>query len=184
MGHQSPSSYSYSNRRANCVESSTCTTTTQIVKTVELEAGDRERGHDWVRIGGRSLREGTRAGGGSSVADLAGEGGKVSSQRGASVGGRKAALRSCTSPSRSLDKKGVFVSTRHNICGIQEVCPQGLKAPDARPSDVADDAEGRRSFTSTGCGTAGDARARVALRPVRVLAMIRGWRFRTMCRCM
>ena len=49
-------------------------------------AGDRERGHDWVRIGGRSLREGARAGGGSSVADLAG-GGKVSSQE-RSVGWR------------------------------------------------------------------------------------------------
>jgi len=54
---------------------------------VEAEARDRERGHDWVRIGGRSLREGARAGGGSSVADLAGEGGKASSQEG-SVGRR------------------------------------------------------------------------------------------------
>jgi len=79
---------------------------------VELEAGDRkrdcgrglregqervgrERGRDWVRIGGRSLRGGQGLAAGSSVADLAGEGGIFLLNRGAS-GWRKAALWRCT----------------------------------------------------------------------------------------
>jgi hypothetical protein len=83
-----------------------------------------------------------------------------------------------------IDKKGVFSSTKLNIRGIQEVCPQALKTPDARPSDVEDDAEGRRSFTSTGCGMVGGARVRVGPKRAPASATIRGRGFLTMCRCM
>ena len=55
-----------------------------VESTVALEGCDRER----VRFGGMGLREGARARGGSSVADLAGEGGKASSQE-RSVGRRQ-----------------------------------------------------------------------------------------------
>ena len=54
-----------------------------VERTAALEGRDRES----VRFGGMGLKEGARAGGGSSVADLPGEGGKASSQE-RSVGRR------------------------------------------------------------------------------------------------
>ncbi len=53
----------------------------------------------------------------------------------------------------------------------------------APPSDVEDHVPRRRSFISIVWDTAGGARARVGLRPVRVLTMIHGRCFLTTYLC-
>ena len=142
-----------------------------MVKTVAFEAGDRERSHDWVRIGGRSLREGARAGGGSSVADLAGEGGKGLFSRGERPGDPKAALRRCPSSgadlsitSSSSGRRGRF-ETRLATCsttvdgifessvGVNRLRPGSIRMARASPRATSFGRRGPRLVRSPAPGS-------------------------------
>jgi len=79
--------------------------------TAALEGRDR----DWLRFGGMGLKEGARARGAASVADLAGEGGKISSQE-RSDDSRGASSRLPTLRGHRLKREGQKLEARRRWC--------------------------------------------------------------------